>query len=243
MELQGKIAIVTGAAQGIGKAIAKKLAEEGAKVYILDYNLDVAQKTVETFQANGLQSVAIKCDISDTSATRAIAEDIIGNERHVDILVNNAGISQNIDLLDMDEKNWDRVFNINLRGPFFLTQIIFKNMIEHRNGRIVNLASLAGERGGRFAAVNYSCSKGGVLTLTKCLALYGAEYGVTVNALAPGLIKTPMSDQLNHNLNDVPLGRFGTPEEVADAAFFLSSERSRYITGMTLDINGGQLMR
>lgn len=243
MELQNKIAVVTGAAQGIGRAIAERLAGTGAKVYMLDYNFEVVKQTEVEFTCNGFLCVAVHCDISDVPQTRRIIQDIIEREGRIDILINNAGIAQNIGILEMTEENWDRVFNINLRGPFFLTQVVLKNMISRRSGKIVNIASLAGERGGRFAGIHYSSSKGAIITMTKSLALTAGEYGITVNAIAPGLIKTPMGNSLQFDTSEVPMRRLGTPGEVADAAFFLVSDYSTYINGTTLDVNGGQFMR
>lgn len=243
MILKNKVAIVTGAAQGIGKAIAQKLAGAGAKVYILDYNGEIAERTAEGFRAAGMQCVAKKCDISDVQATQALAEEIISKEEKIDILVNNAGITQKAGVLEITEADWDRVFAVNLRGPFFLTQVIFENMMKHRSGSIVNIASLSAERGGKFAGINYACSKGGVVVMTKCLALVGGEYGIRVNAIAPGLIKTAMADQLQFSTDAIPLGRLGNPEEVGDTALFLASDSSSYISGSIIDLNGGEFMR
>ena len=243
MVLENKIAIVTGAAQGIGKAIAGKLAGAGAKVFILDYNLETAEKTAEEFRQKGWQCVAKKCDISDVTATQNLARQTIAEVGKIDILVNNAGITQNKGVLELTEADWDRVLSVNLRGPFFLTQVIFENMMQHKDGVIINIASLSAERGGKFASINYSCSKGGVIAMTKSLALVGGEYGIRVNAIAPGLIKTAMADQLNFNTDAIPLGRLGEAEEVGDAALFLASNASSYISGSIIDLNGGEFMR
>ena len=243
MLLENKVAIVTGAAQGIGKAIAGKLAEEGAKVYILDYNIDIAEKTAEAFCAVGLQCIARACDVSDVKTTQALVAEIIGAEEKIDILVNNAGITQKKGVLEITEEDWDRVLDVNLRGPFFLTQIVFENMMKYRAGSIVNIASLSAERGGKFAGINYACSKGGVVVMTKCLALVGGEYGIRVNAVAPGLIQTAMAEQLQFNTDAIPLGRLGTPDEVGDAVLYLASDKSSYISGSIIDLNGGEFMR
>ena len=243
MVLKNKSAIVTGAAQGIGKAIAGKLAGAGAKVFILDYNLEIAEKTAEEFRQNGWDCIALKCDVSDVPNTRALVQKIIEEVGKIDILVNNAGIVQNKPVLELTEEDWDRVLSVNLRGPFFLTQVIFDNMMQHRSGTIINIASLSAERGGKFASINYSCSKGGVIAMTKSLALIGGEYGIRVNAIAPGLIKTAMGDQLNFNTDAIPLGRLGEADEVGDAALFLASNASSYISGSIIDLNGGEFMR
>lgn len=241
--LSNKVAIVTGAARGIGRAIAEKLAGQHAKVYILDYNADLAEQTASELRDAGMKCIAKQCDVSNVQATQALAHSIIQEEDRIDILVNNAGITQKIGVLDITEKDWDQVFSVNLRGPFFLTQVIFENMMKHRSGSIINIASLSAERGGKFAGINYSCSKGGVVVMTKCLALTGGEYGIRVNAIAPGLIKTAMADQLQFSTDAIPLGRLGNPEEVGDAALFLASEQSSYISGTIIDLNGGEFMR
>lgn len=243
MELNGQVAVVTGGAQGIGKAIAGKLAGAGAKTYILDYNLDMSKRVEAELLAAGLSCTALQCDISDVPAATAAIEKIVERENQIHILVNNAGITCKADPLEVSEADWDRVFRVNLRGPFFLTQEVLRNMVQHHFGSIVNVASISGERGGRFAAVPYSCSKGGVITLTKSLALYGGAHGIRVNGVAPGLIRTAMADQLQFQTDDIPLGRLGEAEEVADAVLFLASGRSAYMTGVILDLNGGQLMR
>lgn len=243
MELENQIAIVTGAAQGIGRAISQRIAIAGAKVYMLDYNREGIARTQAELMQNGCQCVGVYCDISDTKQSRQIVQTIIAEEGRIDILVNNAGIAQNVNILDTTEQDWDRVFSVNLRGPFFLTQVVLKAMIEQHRGRIVNIASLAGERGGRFAGIHYSASKGAVITMTKSIALTAGAHGITVNAIAPGLIQTPMGDSLHFDVAEIPMGRLGTPEEVANAAYFLVSQSSSYINGTTLDVNGGQFMR
>lgn len=245
MELRDKVAVVTGSAQGIGRAIAEKLACEGACVYILDYNETGAKETAAALHDRyGVRCEAVKCDISDVEASRKLVADVIEKEGRIDILVNNAGITQKLDVLDVTEEVWDRTFSVNLRGPFFFTQKVFAHMKEMGGGCIVNMLSLSAERGARFSSVAYTSSKGGLMALTKCLALLGSEYGIRVNGVAPGLIETAMAKELQFSgVSDVPMGRMGTPEDVAEAVRFLCTDRSGYMTGQILDVNGGQLMR
>lgn len=245
MELKDRVAVVTGSAQGIGRAIAEKLACEGACVYVLDYNEAGAKKAAEELSAQyGVRCEAVGCDISDVAASQKLVQEIIAKEGHIDILVNNAGITQNTPVEEMTVETWDRTMAVNLRGPFFFTQGIFEHMKERGRGAIVNMISLSAERGARFASVAYASSKGGLMALTKCLALLGSECGVRVNGVAPGLIATAMAKELQFNgTGDVPMKRLGTPEDVAEAVRFLCTDRSGYMTGQILDVNGGQLMR
>ena len=239
-ELNGRIAVVTGAAQGIGAAIAATFVREGAKVVIADMNKDLADKTAAEL---GGGCVGAYVNIADLDSAKKLVEDTIEKFGRIDILVNNAGVARQVDFLEIAPEEFDRVLNINLRGTVFLSQEVMKHMVAAGYGRIVNIASLAGERGGKFAGVHYSTSKAGVIVATKCMAMRGGEFNVTVNAVAPGLIKTPMGDNLSFDINEIAMKRLGTSEEVSEAVAFLASDRARYITGSTVDVNGGIFMR
>jgi 3-oxoacyl-[acyl-carrier protein] reductase len=240
MELTGKIAIVTGAAQGLGAAIARRLDDEGASVIVADINAQAAAATSE--KLNG-DSSSFWVDISDIDALGELMRFTIKKYGRLDVLVNNAGIAQQIDFFDIMPEQFDKLMNVNLKGMVFLSQLAMKHMTERGSGRIVNIASLAGERGGQFAGIHYSCSKAGVIVATKCMAYKGGPYGVTVNAVAPGLIATELAEKLHFSTDEIAMKRLGTAQEVADAVEFLCSDRASYITGTTLDVNGGIFMR
>jgi 3-oxoacyl-[acyl-carrier protein] reductase len=243
LDLEGKVALVTGGGRGIGRAIALGLASQGAAIAIADINTADAESVLESVKDPGVIGLAVKADISSTTDLKKMMKTVMDRFGKIDILINNAGVTQKVEIEDLTESDWDRVVDINLKGTFFCSQLVFGEMKKRRYGKIVNIASVAGERGGRFAGVNYSSSKAGIIVMTKCFALSGGPYGINVNAIAPGLISSEMSKQLDFAVSEIPLGRLGTPEEVADLAVFLSTERSRYITGTTIDINGGIFMR
>ena len=239
-ELDQKIAIVTGAAQGIGAAIADVMVREGATVIIADMNAEAAAAKAAEL---GGDCTSFAVNVAKMDQLQALVDFAIEKFGRIDILVNNAGVVKQIDFLEIGEAEFDRVVEINLKGMVFLTQKVMRHMVERNYGRIVNIASLAGERGGLFAGVHYSTSKAGVINATKCMAHRGGVHNVTVNAVAPGLIKTPMGDSLNFSTNEIAMKRLGTAHEVAEAVAFLASDRARYITGSTVDVNGGVFMR
>jgi len=239
-ELDKKIAIVTGASQGIGSAIADVLVREGATVIVVARNGEAARAKAESL---GGECTFFAADIAKTDQTQALVEFALERFGRIDILVNNAGVSQQVDFLDISEEQFDRVVDINLRGTVFLTQKVMAHMIQQNYGRVVNIASLAGERGGLFAGIHYSASKAGVINATKCMAYRGGAHNVTVNAVAPGLILTAMAEDLKFSTDGIAVGRLGTAEEVGEVVAFLASDRARYITGSTVDVNGGLLMR
>ena len=239
-ELDQKIAIVTGAAQGIGAAIADVMVREGATVIIADMNAEAAAAKAAEL---GGDCTSFAVNIAKMDQLQALVDFAIEKFGRIDILVNNAGVVKQIDFLEIGEAEFDRVVEINLKGMVFLTQKVMRHMVERNYGRIVNIASLAGERGGLFAGVHYSTSKAGVINATKCMAHRGGVHNVTVNAVAPGLIKTPMGDSLNFSTNEIAMKRLGTAHEVAEAVAFLASDRAQYITGSTVDVNGGVFMR
>lgn len=240
LELNNKIAIVTGAAQGIGAAIADVLVREGAKVIVADMNAEAAAAKAAEL---GNDCVSFPINIANKAEVEALVDFAMDRFGRIDILVNNAGVSRQVDFLEITEEEFERVYTINLKAMVFLTQKVMAHMIGQNYGRIVNIASLAGERGGLFAGIHYSTSKAGVINATKCMALRGGVHNVTVNAIAPGLIKTPMGDSLNFSVDEIAMKRLGTAHEVAETAAFLASDRASYITGCTVDVNGGIFMR
>lgn len=247
MRYKDKVALVTGAGRGIGKAIAIALAEEGASIVVNDIDLKSAEETANEIKAMGCKAVLVKADVSNTEQVIGMVEKIIEIFKRIDILVNNAGIFSSVSLEDMTEDEWDKVMSVNLKGVFLCSQAVMKFFKKQQSGRIVNVASLADKVGGIFAGANYAASKAGVISLTKSLARQLAPYGINVNAVAPAVIETEMvkgwpKDIKETLLRQVPLGRFGRPEEVAKTVAFLLSDEAAFITGATIDINGGLLM-
>ncbi len=246
MELKGKVALVTGGAQGIGKAVALMLAQHGADVIVADVNLEKAQETAKEVEATGRGAMAVKVDITRLNDVEQMVESAIARFGKVDILINNAGIARDKLILRMTEEDWDAVLDVNLKGTFHCTKTVIKHMSKQRSGKIVNIASVVGEMGNAGQA-NYSASKAGVIGLTKTIAREFAQRGINVNAIAPGYIQTPMTDVLPDKAKEelkrmIPMERLGQPEDVAHAVLFLVSEASSYITGQVLNVNGGIYM-
>ena len=249
MQFEGKVAVVTGAASGIGEATIRALAREGAQAVICDINGEGAKRLENDLQRQGAKALAVRTDISDPAQVKSLAEETMARFGRVDILVNNAGISpkhegKKLRLWEMSVAEWEQVIRVNLNGYFLCCHEIVPHMIPTRWGRIVNISSLAARIGGVVAGSHYTAAKAGILGLTKSLAAEAAEYGITVNAITPGRINTPMAANVPPAVNAeivkrIPLGRFGTPEDVAAAILFLASEAAAYITGATLDVNGG----
>jgi len=246
VELSGKVALVTGAAQGIGKAIALLLAKNGAGVVVSDINLEKAQETANEIQGMGRRSFAIKVNVADLKDVERMVEAIVEQFGRIDILVNNAGITRDRLILRMTEEDWDAVLNVNLKGTFNCTKAAIRHMSKQKSGKIVSIASVSGEMGNPGQA-NYAASKAGVIGFTKTIAREFAGRGINVNAIAPGYIQTPMTDAVPEKAKEelkrmIPMERLGQPEDVAQAVLFLVSENSSYITGQVLNVNGGIYM-
>ncbi|MCU1440122.1 MAG: 3-oxoacyl-[acyl-carrier protein] reductase [Rhodoglobus sp.] len=246
-KLDGRIAVVTGAASGIGKGIAIAFAREGADIVVADRaSEDAAAEVLTAVQALGRGALFVQTDVSDESSVRAMAAAAIARYGRVDILVNNAGIFTESLIEDMPIEDWDRVVNVNLRGTFLCTRVLIGQMLERGEGRIINIASQLGQIGGG-AVGHYSASKAGVIGFTKSLAREVSRRGVLVNAIAPGPIETPLLDSETEEwrsakLAELPIGRFGTVDEVTPTAVMLASADGSYYVGQTLGPNGGDVM-
>lgn len=244
MQLKDKVAIITGSARGIGKAIAKKFLEAGAKVVISDVNKDLAEATAKEFGSN---AIAVACNVTNKAEVENLVKEAKDKLGKIDILVNNAGITRDTLFIRMKEEDWDLVLNINLKGTFLASQAAASVMMKQRFGKIVNIASVSGMFGNAGQA-NYASSKGGVIALTKVMARELASRNINVNAIAPGFIKTDMTDKLSEEIKaeitkQIPFGRMGEVEDIANTAIFLASEESKYITGQTIAVCGGLTMQ
>ena len=241
-ELNGKIAVVTGGSRGIGAAAAEILSNNGAFVVVADIDLEGAKVSVANLERNNGKAAALHVDISDEVSVIRLKNSIEENIGVVDILINNAGILDPASIADIRIDDWERVLDVNLKGTFLCSKHFIESMIESKYGRIVNISSLAGQIGGIKAGPAYTASKAGIIGLTKSFARYAAAYGVNVNCICPGFIETEMTKGRDDPAS-VPLKRLGTPRDVAGAVYFLVSELSGYITGATIDVNGGLSMR
>ncbi len=246
MTLSGKAALVTGAGQGIGRDIALALATDGADVAVCDVNIEAAQKTAADIEAKGRKSLAIKANVAVSEEVSAMVDQAAEKFGRLDILVNNAGITRDGLILRMKEEDWDLVLDINLKGAFLCTKAALKHMTKQRSGTIINIASIVGAMGNAGQA-NYVASKAGMIGLTKTIAREYANRGITANAVAPGFIDTAMTQALPENVRQelakqIPVGKLGTPEDVANAVRFLASPWASYITGQVIHVNGGMYM-
>ncbi|WP_447973445.1 3-oxoacyl-[acyl-carrier-protein] reductase [Nitrospira sp. Kam-Ns4a] len=246
MSLEGKTAIVTGAAQGIGRAIAEALAHQGADVAVCDLDPGRSQEAVEAIRAMGRRALNVKVNVADWDDVKAMADHVLKEWGRIDILVNNAGVTRDGLLIRMKEEDWHLVLQVNLNGTFYCTKAVLQPMTKQRSGRIVNIASIVGVTGNAGQA-NYAASKAAVIGFTKTVAREYASRAVTVNAVAPGFIDTAMTQGLPPEvkealLKQIPLGRLGQPSDVAAAVCFLVSDQASYITGQVLHVNGGMLM-
>ncbi len=246
MELKDKVALVTGGGQGIGKVIGDKLARAGAYVIFGDINFESAEKSAENVLANGGKASATLLNVADPANVKEAFDSIVKELKPLDILINNAGITKDGLFIRMKEAEWDSVLAVNLKGSFLCGQQAAKQMIKQRQGAIVNIASIVGIMG-NLGQANYSASKAGLIGLTKTMARELAPRNITVNAIAPGFIDTEMTRVLDEKIRDrlveqIPLSRLGLPDDIAHAVAFLVSDRSNYITGQVINVNGGMLM-
>ena len=245
--LEGKVALITGAAKGIGRAIALAMAAEKATV-VINYNgsKERAEQVLEEVKALGADGCVYQCNVADTADTDAMIKEIIKTYGHLDILVNNAGITRDNLIMKMSEEDFDAVINANLKGCFNTIKAVSRQMLRQRSGRIINITSVSGILGNAGQA-NYCAAKAGVIGITKSVAREMASRGITVNAIAPGFIRTEMTDVLKDDIKkalmeQIPMKNFGEVEDIANTVAFLASEDARYITGQVISVDGGMAM-
>jgi len=246
MRLKDKVALITGGARGIGRAIALTFAREGADIVVADVNLEIAQKTASEIEGLGRKAMALAMDVTNYETVEDGLNKILDKMGKVDILVNNAGITKDNLLLRMSQADWDAVINVNLKGTFNCIKAVTRPMIKQRSGRIISIASIIGLMGNAGQA-NYAASKAGIIALTKTVAKELASRNINANAVAPGFIQTEMTAKLPEDIKKkmqeaIPLGKLGTPEDVANICLFLASEESSYVTGQVITVDGGMVM-
>ncbi len=246
LNLKDKVAMITGAAQGIGKACAESFARAGARLFLADIDQDLVGKAAKEFNDSGIDCLALAVDISFLNQVEETVGKALDKFKKIDILINNAGITRDALLLRMKEEDWDKVLTVNLKGVFNCTKVVSRGMVKQRAGSIISIASIIGQIGNAGQG-NYAASKAGVIGFTKSVARELASREITVNAIAPGFIKTRMTESLseevkNKMLERIPLGRFAEPEEVASLAVFLAGSSARYITGQVFRVDGGMVM-
>jgi NAD(P)-dependent dehydrogenase (short-subunit alcohol dehydrogenase family) len=247
MEFSDKVAIITGVAGGIGLATATMLGEQGATVVGWDFQEDKLAAASIALQARNIEMTAVKADLADTHKIAALFTKTIEDFKRIDILVQCAGICYRTPVPEITPAEWDHMFALNLKSVFFAAQAALEIMCRQQYGKIINISSASGKSGGVAVGAHYAATKAAVICLTKSLALYAAPFGVNVNCVCPGPIKTQMTDVWGEAMNQsfaekIPFKRYGTPTEVADAICFLASDHARYITGETMDVNGGLVM-
>lgn len=245
LDLSGRVALVTGGGQGIGRAIALRLAKQGATLALCDL-APTALEVAEAIQAQRGKAQGFQGDVSRTEEVNRVVEQVVAAFGKIDILVNNAGIARDSLLLRMSDSDWDQVLAVNLKGAFLCTRAVLRHMIRQRWGRLINIASVVGLTG-NVGQANYAASKAGLVGFTKTVAREVASRGITANAVAPGFIDTEMTRKLRDDLKQeivkqIPVGRFGSVEDVAQAVLFLASEEASYITGQVLKVDGGMVM-
>ncbi|RLQ95775.1 3-oxoacyl-[acyl-carrier-protein] reductase [Falsibacillus albus] len=247
MNLQGKVALVTGGSRGIGREIAIELAKEGAKVAVNYAGSEAkANEVVDEIKSLGGEAIAIQCNVADGEQVQNMVKETINRFGQMDILVNNAGITRDNLIMRMKEDEWDDVINTNLKGVFLCTKAVTRQMMKQRSGRIINISSIVGVSGNAGQA-NYVAAKSGVIGLTKTTAKELSSRGITVNAIAPGFISSDMTDKLSEEVKaemfkQIPLARFGEPKDIAKVVTFLASDAANYMTGQTLHVDGGMVM-
>ena len=244
--LDGKVALITGGGRGIGEASAWRLAEYGAKVILADMDLASAQTAAKNIAAKGSEAQALEFNVAEFASIPEKVDAAKALFGRIDILVNVAGITGSTPIEEITLESWDRMMDIDLKSMFFVTQAVFVIMKEQGYGKLVHMSSLAALRGGRSSDASYACAKAGILNLSKCFALRGAPYHITSNAVCPGNILTPMGKTLSWSKVDpktyIPIGRYGTAEDVANAVLFYASDLSAYVTGDYMNVNGGLYM-
>jgi 3-oxoacyl-[acyl-carrier protein] reductase len=246
MNLQGKVAVITGAAQGIGRVIALALAEKGAEIVVSDINEEGLKEVVLEAEKMNRKALSVKMDVCSLKECEGMIKAAVEKFGKIDILVNNAGITRDTVLLRMKEEQWDQVIQVNLKGTFNCTKAVIRYMFKQKNGKIINISSVTGAMGNPGQA-NYSASKAAVMGFTKSIAREYGHCGITVNAVAPGFIKTAMTDAIPEKEREamialIPAKRLGSPEDVANSVCFLASDLAGYITGQVIHINGGLYM-
>lgn len=252
MKFQGMVALVTGAAGDIGYCIAKDFAQEGATVILNDIDLAAAQQATQRIERDGFLAMAYKADVSRSTEVEAMVNQVMKDHDQIDILVNNAAVfAESVTVIEIEEEDWDKVLNVNLKGVFICSKVVGRHMIKRRSGKIINITSFTGKTGrvvystfGNPTKAHYCASKAGIISLTKSLAFELASYNINVNAVAAGSIATATTHEGKKQMITplIPLGRMGTPEDVAAAVLFLASPEASFITGEILDVNGGTLM-
>lgn len=242
MIFYNRVAVVTGSTQGIGLAIAKRLAKEGVIVVVTSRNIDKVNEAVDEIKSEGGEAFGLKCNVTNREEVKALAEKVMDKYGRIDILVNNAGITKDSSFKKMTDEQWDEVLDSDLKSVFIVTQELSKYMELNKYGRIINLSSVVG-LSGNFGQANYSAAKAGIIGFTKTLSMELGKKGITVNAIAPGFIETAMTHEIPENIRteiiaSIPVGRTGEPEDIAAATAFLASEEAGFISGVTLSVNG-----